>query len=192
MWGWARLLLAATLGAAAFLMLPWGGLKEATQELIAFLSLLMAGLLPAMTITATVLRGDSISSRRVQEYGGALRAQMRFWGFLFLYAALAALFVTSLKVVAGADPKSWVWLGWEFNLEQVQLLCRVLAGGFTAMTVSRLFPAYKGLRSLLDLSVTMATAQALASDRSRSDALDKQADAATQPAVYRTISSDDT
>ena len=39
----------------------------------------------------------------------------------------------------------------------------------------RLYPAYKGLRSLLELTITMAEAQALSNDRALVDALDAKA-----------------
>ncbi|QLQ12850.1 MAG: hypothetical protein HZY74_05470 [Brevundimonas sp.] len=74
MMGLVRSVAAGAIGAAVAIIIPRAGLLAATQEIIGFLSLLMAGLLPAMVITATILRGDGFSARRLDEYGGGWRS----------------------------------------------------------------------------------------------------------------------
>ena len=171
------LLLPGALGLLLGLLIPHGTLLKASEEVIAFVSLLMAGLLPAMTLTATVLRGDSFSAARVRDYGERLHRQLMFWGALFGMAALSVLFVTAAKVTDASPPTTlhlhghayFVDLGW-----LAQGLCGLAAAAFLTM-LSRLLPAYRSLQALLALSVTMAEAQALANDRAVSDALSAKA-----------------
>lgn len=183
--GIIRLVLAGALGAAAFVLLPQEGVLAATQELIAFLALLMAGLLPAMMLTATILRGDGISAVRVEQYGRAMEAQMRFWGVLFLLAGMSTAGIVGAKIFF-ADGGAFHYAFWRLSLDSAVLgrLSLGLGGfGFGAV-LQRLVPSYIGLRSLLSLNIRMAKAQALANDRSLRDALERDAQAATSPDAY--------
>ncbi|NKJ43168.1 hypothetical protein [Novosphingobium sp. SG720] len=151
--------------------LPRPGVLAATQEIIGFLALLMAGLLPAMTVTATVLRGEGISARRVEEYTGALRAQMRFWGSLFAAAALSTLGIVIAKIFSAQDVHVSIDLHWlNCSEKTVTAFGVALAGSGLAIVMARLYPAYEGLVSLLQLNSAMARVEAIARDRTARDA----------------------
>lgn len=189
MGGLVRLLIFGVAGAAIACWLPRLGIVAATQEMIAFLALLMAGLLPAMILTATVLKGSGLSVKRIDEYGGALRAQMRFWAVLFGAAGMGTLGVVGTKIFSTT--------GVSFEFEYRSLV--VDAGGITSFFVAmsgfgigvvfqRLLPAYRGLKSLLDLNVQLARVEALANDRTLLDALERDASGHGTPEAYRMIS----
>jgi len=165
-------------GATVGLLTPREDTLAASQEIVAFVSLLMAGLLPAMILTATVLRGDRFSPSRVREYGAALRTQLDFWAVLFLAAIVSVFCITAAEIVGRVTLNPVRFVGYDWHPTEV--ICRILIGfGFAALALilARLWPAYRGLRSVLQLSVRMAELQALANDRSLHDALDKKADA---------------
>ena len=185
MMGLARTVAALLLGCVVALSLPRAGVLAATQELIAFLSLLMAGLLPAMVVTATVLRGDGFSAKRLDAYGGGLEKQLRFWAVLFGAAGIATLGVVGMKIFSPSEIHFSLRLGkWTFGRDDILSLFVGLFGAGTGVVLQRLWPAYEGLKSLLMLNVTMARAQALANDRSIADALQADASRATPPTVY--------
>lgn len=170
------LALTFAIGLALGLTVPSGYSLGASAELVAFVTLIMAGLLPAMILTATVIRGDQFSSSRVREYGAALRKQLDFWAFLFLCAIVSVFCISAAKVVVNAHEVP-INLG-TFSLLPVEAICRLLVGigfGALATVLGRLWPAYAGLRSLLSLTVQMAELQALANDRSLRNALGAKA-----------------
>lgn len=183
--GLIRLFVAGILGALAFTMLPRAGILAATQEMIAFLALLMAGLLPAMMLTATILKGDGISAVRVEQYGAALFSQMRFWAVLFLLAGVSTAGIVGAKVLF-APEAAFHYAAWRFSVDSAVLgqLSLAVAGFGLGAVLQRLYPSYVGLRSLLSMNIKMAKAQALSNDRSLADALEQQARAAVPPSVY--------
>lgn len=145
--------------------------SKATGELVSFVSLLMAGLLPAMILTATVLKGDSLSLTRVNSYGEALRKQLQFWAVLFGAALTAVLGISVGKVFVEIATSTT-------PLEAAYLLparaCFGLAAGALTHILVRLWPAYRGLRSILDLSIAMAATQATAHDRTLREGFEKK------------------
>lgn len=156
--------------------LPKAGVLAATQEIIAFLSLLMAGLLPAMTLTATILRGGGMSARRVREYGGALAMQMRFWAFLFAAAGVATLGISLAKIFSAQGVQiSFKIMSWNISEKTLTTIWIVFAGAGLGVVFQRLLPAYSGLRSLLQLNVRMAELEAISHDRTLRDELTDQA-----------------
>ena len=176
MMGFVRLALATLLGGAAAVALPRHGVLSATQEIIAFLTLLMAGLLPAMILTATILRGDSLSAKRVEEYGAALRLQLRFWSRLFVAATVATAGVVIAKIFA--DPETHLHLvfrGRYLDAADVTTIAVFVEGAGISVVIQSLRAAFRGIVSLLDLNVRMAKVDALENDKSRLDALDVQA-----------------
>lgn len=185
MMGLLRTLLAIGLGCFVAVALPRAGVLAATQEMIGFLALLMAGLLPAMVVTATVLRGDGFSAKRLDAYGGALEAQLRFWALLFAAAGLATLGVVAMKVFSQTGVSVRFSVGERsFTEQDIVSIAVGLFGAGTGLVMQRLWPAYEGLKSLLQLNVQMARAQALANDRSLADALQRDAENAVPPAAY--------
>lgn len=189
--GLIRLIIAAALGAAAMLLLPRPGVLAATQELIAFLSLLMAGLLPAMIVTATILRGGSFSARRVDEYGGALQQQLNFWAVLFVAAGAATAAIVIAKIFSAQGVSPAFGLG-RFSVPSIRLVDVALAvgGAGVGVVLQRLRPAFVGLLSLLDLNVATAKGEALVNDRSRRDLLTREAEGSQQVQPYDAYAAD--
>lgn len=175
--GLIRSTLAIILGGAALWLLPSKGLESATQELIAFLSLIMAGLLPAMILTATILKAAGFSAKRIGDYGIALHLQLRFWAILFAVAGLSCAGLVGIKIFGVSEPDGW----------PVQL-CTVIAGAGLGLVIQRLWPAFQGLRSLLDLNVEMARTEAIVHDRTYRDALMEEAARANPPESYQAFS----
>ncbi len=168
----------AALGAIFGLCGPAKPILAASAEVIAFVTLIMAGLLPAMILTATALRGDAFSATRVRELGIRLRAQLQFWAMLFLFALIAVLGVCAAKM--SNDSSSIVTsLGkWNITYSTANFTTAALMLGYSALAVvlARLYPAYRGLCSLLDLTITTAEAQALSNDRTLADTLNAKAE----------------
>ena len=176
MMGFIRLILAALVGGAIAVALPRHGVMSATQEVIAFLSLLMAGLLPAMILTATILRGDALSARRVDEYGKALRLQLSFWSRLFVTATVATAAVVTAKIYSDPDSQFLLVLrGHTIDASDVTTIAVFIEGAGIGVVVQRLRASFRGIVSLLDLNVRMAKVDALENDKSRLDALDSKA-----------------
>ena len=168
---------AIVIGSLVGLCGPAKSLLAASAEVIAFITLIMAGLLPAMMLTATALRGDAFSATRVRELGLRLRAQLRFWAILFLFALVAVMGICAAKA-CNDSPAIISTLGrWSVKYPTAPLTTGALMLGYASLSVVlvRLYPAYKGLRSLLELTITMAEAQALSNDRALVDALDAKA-----------------
>ena len=175
--GLARLLIAAIIGGVFAFVAPIAGVMAASQEIIGFLALLMAGLLPAMTLTSTILRGTGFSSRRIEEYGGALGQQMLFWAVLFASALIATLGIVGAKVFSANGVTFVLQLrGAAFDQSDAARIFLVVAGMGTGVVFQRLRPAYLGLRSLLSLSIQLAKAEALNGDRERRELLIKQSE----------------
>lgn len=174
--GVIRLLAAAGIGGLIGWLGPRDGFLATTQEFIGFLSLLMAGLLPAMILTATILRGTGMSAKRVDAYGLALRQQLRFWAVLFTFAGLATTAIIVAKIY-GTPAASFeaTWSGFHLSSRTIETAAWIIACGSIAVVLQRLWPAYTGLISLLELNVTMAKGDALIADRARIDALAEDA-----------------
>lgn len=182
MMGFVRLILAALVGGGIALSLPRHGVLSVSQEIIAFLSLLMAGLLPAMILTATILRGDSLSARRVDEYGGALRLQLLFWSRLFVAATVATAGVIAGKIYSDPQAEFALVVAGHHVLDaaRISAVATFIEGAGIGVVVQRLGSAFRGIVSLLDLNIRMAKVDALENDKSRMDVLDSAAkDAAT-------------
>ena len=149
--------------------LPKSAPGTASQELLAFFGLLMAGVLPTMVLAASSLRSGALSRRRIQRYYDALVVQMRVWAGLFMLSLFASLVVIIGKLVGWTLPLTTpilaayqpTWLPsldiiYGFNF--IILFCLFLL-------VSRAAAIIAGLRSLLRLSAEIAMSEA--DERSR-------------------------
>lgn len=143
-------------------------LTSVSQELIALFGMLLAGALPTMILTATILRAGAFSPRRVGEYAAALEKQLSFWFSLFIWALLACIAVTATKAawddhhpyvisIHHVQIGKWKSPALEYSISRLGELFLGLAG---AQVLYRLFPMLSGLRSLLRLNSTIATEEA--------------------------------
>ena len=167
----ARLLVAGLIGATAFCALPRTGLLAATQEVLGLLSVIMAGLLPTMLLTATVLRAASLSAKRVTEYGAALRAQMHFWAVLFVACLVGSLSVTATAIFGAPDVQFTISLG-KMSISETHAtdVAVAITGASIGVILLRLPPSYEGILSLLTFNVEMAKDEASVADGRRAEA----------------------
>jgi hypothetical protein len=160
---------------AAFgaLVLVWGlpksALGTASQELLAFFGLLMAGVLPTMVLAASSLRSGALSRKRIQSYYNALVVQMRVWAGLFILSLLASLAVIIGKIVGWTLPlTALVTLvyqpNWLSNIDVIYALNFIVLFCLFLLA-SRVAAIISGLRSLLRLSAEIAMSEA--DERSR-------------------------
>ena len=155
-----RLAVIFFLGAFVAAWMPRAGVLEASTRIIPFLSLLMAGILPAMMLTVSILKGDDLSVQAVDEYSAALRAQLRFWASLFASAATAAGFLILMVVFSKLARPIYSVAGIQFAREAVVTFWCMLFGGSLSLLISRLWPAYRGLESLMNFNTGVARAKA--------------------------------
>lgn len=170
--------IAFVIGAFLAAWIPASVAISASSEVVSFVSLLMAGLLPAMILTATVLRGERFAASRVRNYGEALRKQLAFWALMFSMALLAVFAMTVAKTLSKVPDWNADFLGHSFLLPEEGILrfAVMVSLGSVTVILAKLWSAYRGLQSLLTLSVQMAELQALANDRSLKDDLDAKAE----------------
>jgi hypothetical protein len=157
-------LLTFILGGLVGGLMPAATVLKASGEIVSFVSLLMAGLLPAMILTATVLRGDQFSSSRVRSFG--------FWATLFCFALISVFFITGAKILDDISIPGFSIFGISLD-DPGSALARIFvstATGFLFLLLRQLWPAYRGLRSVLELSVQMAELQAISNDRTLEEA----------------------
>jgi hypothetical protein len=140
--------------------LPPKAIDKIAGDLIIVLGVLAAIIVPTMVLTATVLRGSTMTVRRVRLLTEALKQQLSFsFAFLFLIMAASAWimlaeiagwqFVLKLPFVGEPDfDVSWLW-------NAVTFLLLVL------LTI-RFFKFSKGLQSLLLLNSEIAEEEARA------------------------------
>lgn len=144
---------------------------KASQELIGIFGLLMAGVLPTMVLTASVLRAGNFSRHRIQQTQRALSRQMNVWIGLFFLCLIA-----SVAIVAGKST------GWSIVIKIPDQLAgaSILAifGGainfakllnavvFAAivLVVVRALSVGRGIISILNLNAEMALAEASVRD----------------------------
>lgn len=151
-----------TAGVIAFVFLPNNAFKDVTQELIALFGLMMAGVLPTMVLTASVLRAGNLSVKTLKQYRDALRRQMLLWIGLFIVSLSASLLVVFGKIVnwtiVVSLPLSWLKLQ-DTKFETVHLLNALIAMAL-AVVLFRAITVGNGILSLLGLSAELAISEA--------------------------------
>jgi hypothetical protein len=172
---WQRLKAKWTLAAVAAsgvissALLPADAFKDVTQELIALFGLMMAGVLPAMVLTASVLRADNMSVKKLIEYRDALRRQMTFWIGLFLISLVASLFVIVGKMAGWSIdvriPLSSLRLI-DVEFDAIRIVNMLITMSL-AVVVLRVIAVGNGVISLLRLSAELAISEAQARDEVR-------------------------
>jgi hypothetical protein len=157
-------------GAVAGAIAPPAVIVSVSQELIALFGLLLAGALPTMILTATILRAGAFSPKRVGEYGAALEAQLSFWFALFLWAMAACIAVMMAKALWDPRTPYVLWIpalsmrGVSIPRPEIEWsrVANVALGIAAVQVMIRLVPMLHGLRSLLRLNSLIATEEAAA------------------------------
>lgn len=152
---------------AAYFVAPdiWSNI---TSEVVAFLAIQAAAVLPAMIFTVGVLRPDGLSIREVDRFQYALRAQMRFWIVLFILEFVSAF----LWILAKAF--SWKFVlsfGDDFQKLDISGVWSILVISTTSLALLRTIPFIRGVLSLLDLTgeLTKRAIKARTSQRQEAD-----------------------
>ena len=170
--------LASAAGAVGGAAAPPAVIVAVSQELIALFGLLLAGALPTMILTATILRAGAFSPKRIGEYGAALEAQLSFWFALFLWAMAACVAVMMAKALWDPSAPYLVWLP-DLSLGRMTVprpevewsrVADVALGIAAVQVVGRLVPMLRGLRSLLRLNALIATEEAAAKAKAETTA----------------------
>lgn len=157
------------------MLAPRLGVLASTQEIIALLSLLMAGLLPTMLLTATVIRAGTMSATRVSEYGQALRAQMHFWTSVFGACLAGTLAIIAAKMFATEGVQLAIGVkAMSIDQDDLATLAVAVLGFSIGVVVYRLPASYAGILSLLSFNVQMAKEEAAAADRDRAASFVKE------------------
>jgi len=165
---WRSLALSLT-AAVAGAFSPPAVIASVSQELIALFGLLLAGALPTMILTATILRAGAFSPKRVGDYGVALERQLTFWFSLFLWAMGACIAITLSKALWDENSPYVILIpNWMFNtfdraVPDIELtrLFNTALGVCAAQVSFRLLPMLSGLQSLLRLNSLIATEEAV-------------------------------
>lgn len=147
---WDLILASAAAVAAALIVTP-ASLSSVTGELVTFFGIQAAVLLPAMLLTATILRPDGLSPKDVRRYRGALHGQMTFWSVLLLLDFLAVALVIAGKLTG------WIFTlyvpsrGW-VDTSELMVAVTSFVG---ALAIIRMIPAVIGIFSLMKLNVDL-------------------------------------
>ena len=165
----------SVIGVLIGLIAPTAVVTSVSQELIALFGLLLAGALPTMILTATILRAGAFSPKRVGEYGAALESQLSFWFSLFIWAMGACVAVMLAKAFWDAKTPYVLWLPdtllkrLHFSDPRIEVtrLADTALGLCAAQVLFRLFPMLNGLKSLLRLNSLIATEEAVAKAKSQ-------------------------
>ena len=83
----------ALIALAVSFFLPADTFKDSASNIVALLGLIIAGVLPAATLTATAIRPGSLSIKKLSKYRDALSAQLSMWAVVFGCSVLSAVFV---------------------------------------------------------------------------------------------------
>jgi hypothetical protein len=149
-------------GGLIAIALPKDGILDGSTRIIPFFALLMAGVIPAMMQTVTVLKGDNISPQAVQKYGDALESQLKFWAALIVTSLLAIGSLT-LAVILNYLPKLLIMpYNYYIDRDFIVEIFIFIFGIFAASVISRFVLAYGGLRSILRLNVSLAKQKSVA------------------------------
>jgi hypothetical protein len=166
-----RVLVSVTVALLLPFALPKVAMANASQELLAFFGLIMAGVLPAMVLAASSLRAGSLSSKRIQSLFEALVVQMRVWAGLFLIALVASLLVLLGKFTQWSIqfPSSWQVVNTNEYLKQLDLIWLINGAIIFCLSLLslRAMSVIVGLRSLLRLSAEISISEANEREQAR-------------------------
>ena len=143
-------------------------LQNVTSELITFLGIQAAAILPAMIFAAGLLRPATLKLSEAKKYNNAIQSQMHFWITLLVVDILAVITVLVAKtmdwqafVVMPSLSIDWN-ISWVFNFAILSLL-------FIAITRIRGFVV--GILSLVKLNAKMLEGAILARESNDAEEL---------------------
>ena len=143
-WDLALAVAAAVCGA---LWLTPTVINSVSTEVIAFFTIQVAVILPAMIFTAGLLRGQGLTLAEVDRYQGALRRQMHFWVTLLFLDLLA---VTLIIVGKAAN---WRWkVSIEGHSADIVWMLVFVGTFVSTLAVLRMIPFVRGVMSLMELN----------------------------------------
>lgn len=125
------------------------GLQSVTTELIAFFSVQAAMILPAMVLTAGVLRPEGVELTDVDRFHNALRRQMAFWVALLLIDVASVFLLIFAKYFNWTISISINKIGY-FEIGPL-IFWFILF--FSSLSLIRMVSFVRGIMSLLDLQV---------------------------------------
>lgn len=167
-------------GGLLALILPRTGLINGSTRIIPFFALLMAGVLPAMMQTVTVLKGDDLSPKEISELRVALSELFKFWSSIF-GTALSAVGSLTIAVIIFEAPKLIPLLnGYYLDRDFVVDIFLFLFGLMTASLVMRFSRAFGGLKSLLTLNFSFAEKKG---QKNAANAVAKLTEKAVEPRI---------
>lgn len=163
--------------AGAFL--PPQFLAAVTQELIALFGLMMAAVLPAMTLTATALRSGNLSRKRIDRLYLALRQQLDVWFGMFALSFLLCSCVVLGKIV------DWSLLvplpfGEANFINLARVINAVIVWG-GVLFVLRVGAVGRGVLSILKLSHEIAVSEAVEAQNNRHQKIEEAISAIKPP-----------
>ncbi|WP_070999608.1 hypothetical protein [Methylobacterium sp. C1] len=166
--GWETVV-AALAGVGAGYAMPNSFYGDGAAEIVTVLGFLIAALVPAMALGATVLRAGGFSVLRIQTLGFALDRQIRVFAGLFLYSLAACILAIAGKLMKWAVPS--IPLGWAGlpPLDLSFLFPAVLTALFVFLTL-RAMAFVTGILSILRLSTSIAADEARSRDQARTRA----------------------
>jgi hypothetical protein len=122
-----------------------------TGELVTFFGIQAAALLPAMLLTATILRPEGLSPNDVRRYREALRGQMIFWSALLGLDFVAVSLVILGKVVNWSFLLYVPFKGW-VDTSRVMIGVTAFVG---SLAIVRMVHAVIGIFSLMKVNIDM-------------------------------------
>lgn len=127
-------------------------LTSASGELVTFFGIQAAALLPAMLLTATILRPEGLSPNEVRRYRHALHGQMVFWSTL-----LALDFVAAALIIAG-KAADWTFPNFDLPFLAPMDVDKPIIGSVAfvgSLAIIRMFHAVVGIFSLMKVNLDL-------------------------------------
>ena len=137
--------------------------EHAISEIVTALGFLMAALVPAMVLSATVLRAGGFSVKMLRALANGVDRQLKVFGGLFLYSLLGCVVAISGKLADWKLPE--IQIG-DFGLKIGKLFPLVLTFILSFLLLrSVVFVA--GIRSMLRLTAAVAEDEARIRDQGK-------------------------
>jgi hypothetical protein len=148
-WKWWDLFVAVAVAVVTTIWVKPHVSNDVTTELIAFFAIQAAVILPAMILTAGILRGDGLTLVEVNAYHDALRRQMHFWVTLLALDFIAVAFLMVGKAIEWKIALPILYVATPLKLGDIFVGITVFV---VALCVLRMIPFVGGVISLLEVN----------------------------------------